>query len=390
VRARRALVVTEFALAIVLLAGAGLLIRSLVSVQNVDPGFRPERVLSVALASPATMPPAQRAAFYNRVLDRIETAPGVESAAIASELFLTAGSAQVVTLEGAAGLVSERRQFRSDEMSDGFFTTIGAPLRKGRFFSKADTPDSPPVAIVNEAMARQLWPRSDPVGKRFKFGDPASANPWFTVVGIVGDMRRQGLETEPIPQMFQPLSQNPPRRAILLVRTSMADPFSLAGAVQAAVHRIEKHAVLYGVTTLENRLDAFLTERRFQTSLLFGFSLAALLMAAIGIYGLIQYSIALRTREIGIRIAIGAPASGIFRMVLGEGLKLALIGLAAGLAGSFWLARIASSLLFGVTATDPATFLTVSLLLVAVAGAACYFPARRAMKVDPIAALRLE
>ena len=389
-RTRRALVVTEFGLAIMLLAGAGLLVRSLLSVQNVDLGFRPERVLSVSLAPPASTAPAQRTAFYRLVLEQVESIPGVESAGITSELFLSGSAPQVVTAEGDTQPVSERRQFRSDELSKGLFNAIGTPLRSGRFFSDADGPDSPPVAIINESMARQMWPGRDPVGKRFKVGPEDPGNPWFTVVGVVGDMRRQGLEKEPIPQMFQPLAQNPPRHAILLVRTSMADPLSIAEAVQAAVRRVDKYAPVYGLTTLENQLDAFLAERRFQTWLLIGFSVAAMLIAAIGIYGLIQYSVTMRTHEIGIRIAVGAQAGEIFRMIVGEGLKLSLTGLVLGLVGALWLGQAGSSLLFGVTPTDPLTFITVSLLLIAVGVAACCFPARRAMKVEPIVALRQE
>jgi ABC-type antimicrobial peptide transport system permease subunit len=204
----------------------------------------------------------------------------------------------------------------------------------------------------------------------------------------VGDMRRRGLEKEPIPEMFEPLPQNPPRQGILLVQTSLADPLSLAGEIQAAVRRVEKLAPVYAVTTLESQLAASFAERRFQTSLLIGFSVAALLMAAIGIYGLIQYSVAMRRHEIGIRVAVGAQAGEIFRMIVAEGLKLSLIGLGIGLVGAFWLGRAGSSLLYGVTPTDPLTFLTVSILLIAVGVAACCFPARRAMKVEPIAALR--
>jgi predicted permease len=382
--------VTEFALAIILLAGAGLLVRSLWSVENVDPGFRPERVLSVALATPAFMATAQRADFYNRVLEQTGSLPGVESAGITSELFIGGNPERVVTAEGDARNISERLRLRSDEVSEGFFKAVGTPLLRGRFFSAADGPDSPRVTIINDAMARRLWPGRDPVGKRFKLGGVDSGGPWFTVVGIVGDMRRQGLENAPVPQMFEPLAQNPSRRAILVVRTSMADPLKLAGSVQAAARRVEKHAPVYGVTTLENRLGAYLTQRRFQTSLLIGFSVIALLMAAIGIYGLIQYSVATRTQEIGIRMAVGAQGGDIFRMIIGEGLKLSLTGLALGLVGALWVGQAGRSLLFGVTTTDPLTFLTVSLLLTAVATAACYFPARRAMKVEPIVALRQE
>ena len=389
-RLRRTLVVTEFGLAIVLLVGAGLLIRSLWSVENIDPGFRPERVLSVQLAPPAMMPPAQRAGFYNRVIEEISSLPGVQSAGITSELFIGGNPERVVTPEGDAQPVSERLRFRSDELSDGLFTTLGTPLLGGRFFSTADGPDSPRVVIINDAMARRLWPGRDAVGRRFKVGPSDSADPWYTVVGVVGDMRRQGLERTPVPQMFEPLAQNPPRRAIVLVRTSMKDPLKMAGAVQAAIRGTEKHALVYGIAALENQLGAFLAERRFQTTLLIGFSVIALLMAAIGIYGLIQYSVATRTQEIGIRMAIGARSGEIFRMILGEGLKLSLTGLVLGLVGALWLGRAWSSLLFGVTATDPLTLVGVSLLLTTVAIAACYFPARRAMKVEPMTALRQE
>jgi len=244
------------------------------------------------------------------------------------------------------------------------------------------------VAIINDVMARLVWPGRDPVGERFRFGE--SEDRWITVVGVVGDMRRQRLENEPIPQVFEPMAQDPSRLATLLVRTSADDPLKMMGTVKAAVHRVEKYAPFYGAATLENQLGAFLTERRFQMSLLVGFSVVALLMAAIGIYGLIQYSVGARTQEIGIRMSVGAQAGEIFRMVIGEGLKLSLTGLALGLVGALLLARIGSSLLFGVTAIDPLTFIAVSLLLIAVAAAACYFPARRAMKIEPIAALRQE
>ncbi len=387
---RRALVAAEFAMAIILLAGAGLLVRSLWFVQNVALGFRPERVLSVQLSTPALMATGQRVNFYNAALEQTESLPGVESAGIAGDLFFGGNPEQILTTEGDSRSISERIRFRRDEVSVGFFNTLGAPLLRGRFFSIQDGPDSLRVAIVNDAMARRLWPGRDPVGLRFKLGAADSAGPWFTVVGVAGNMRRQGLENEPIPQMFEPMAQNPSRLATILVRTSMDDPLMMADAVRAAVHRVEKHAPVYRVATLENQLGAFLTERRFQTSLLAGFSVVALLMAAVGIYGLIQYSIATRTHEIGIRMAVGARAVDIFRMIIGEGLKLSLTGLVLGLVGALWLGRAGSSLLFGVTATDPLTFATVSLLLTSAAAAACYFPARRAMRVQPIAALRQE
>jgi predicted permease len=397
-RIRRALVVGEFALAIVLLIGAGLLVRSWWHVTNLDPGFRPERVLMMELSTPTALQAAtlgeaistsaRRIDLYHRVLEQIQAVPGVESAGITGDLFIDNNRVQVVTVERDDGAVSERLQFVGGEVSADFFKTMGTPLLQGRFFSIADGPDAPPVAIINDAMARRSWPAGDAVGKRFKLGPRDSVNPWYTVVGVVADMRRQGPEREPFPQMFVSLDQTPPQTADLLIRTSSDDPLAMAGALRAAVRSVEKNAPIYGVAPLEQRLGTYLAQRRFQTSLLAGFSIVALLMAAVGIYGLIQYSIATRTQEIGIRVAIGAQAGEIFRMILGEGLKLSLTGLLIGLLGALWLGQAGSSLLFGVTPTDPLTLIAVSLLLIAVAVAACCFPARRAMKFEPIVALR--
>jgi putative ABC transport system permease protein len=398
-RIRRALVVAEFALAIVLLVGAGLLVRSWWSVNSIDPGFRPERVLMMELSTPTTLQAgtpreamsvsAQRLDLYDRVLEQIQAVPGVESAGIIGDLFLGNPREQVLTVERDEGTVSERVRSATAEVSTNFFKAIGTPLRRGRFFSIGDGPDAPPVAIVNEAMARRSWPGHDPVGRRFKSGPRDSDEPWYTVVGMVADMRLQGQEREPVPQIFVSLAQTPPQSADLVIRTSSDTPLAMAGALRAAVRRVEKQAPIYGVAPLEEQLGSYLAQRRFQTWLLTGFSLVALLMAAVGIYGLIQYSIATRTQEIGLRMAVGAQDADIFRMIVGEGLTLSLTGLALGLVGASWLGRAGSSLLFGVTASDPLTFTTVSLLLTAVALAACYFPARRAMRVDPIVALRV-
>jgi predicted permease len=398
-RIRRALVVAEFALAIVLLVGAGLLVRSWWYVTNIDPGFRSERVLMMELSAPTTLQAAtlreansvsaQRIDLYQRVLEQIQAVPGVESAGIIGDLFISHPRELVLTVESDDGMVSERLRLARDEVSASFFATLGTPLLRGRFFSNGDGPDAARVAIVNDALARGLWPRGDPVGRRFKYGPRDSDQPWYTVVGVVADMRLQGQEREPVPQIFQSLAQAPPQSADLFIRTSSDDPLAMAGALRAAVRRAEKNAPIYGVAPLEERLGSYLAQRRFQTWLLTGFSLVALLMAALGIYGLIQYSIATRTREIGLRMAIGAQPGNIFRMMIGEGLTLSLSGLVIGLVGAWWLGSLASSLLFGVNASDPLTFTTVSLLLTAVAAAACYFPARRAMKVDPIVALRV-
>jgi putative ABC transport system permease protein len=389
-RIRRALVVAEFALAIVVLAGAGLLIRSWWHVTGIDPGFRPERVLVMELSTPASVgAPSLRTDLYDRVLEQLQAVPGVEGAGIIGDLFIGNTGEQVLTVEGDAGAASERLRLQRDEVSADLFKTLGTPLLRGRFFAAGDGPAAARVAIINDAMARRSWPGRDPVGRRFKLGAPDSDRPWYTVVGVVADMRRQGLEREPVPQMFESLAQNPPRSVDIFIRTATEDPLAMAETLRAAVRRVDKQAPIFGVAHLEERLGAYLTQRRFQTLLLAGFSIVALLMAAVGIYGLIQYSIATRTQEIGLRMAVGAHGGDIFRMILREGLTLSLTGLALGLVGSLWLGGVGSSLLVGVTATDPLTFIAVSLLLTAVAAAACYFPARRATTVDPIVALRV-
>ena len=390
-RIRRALVVAEFALAIVLLVGAGLLARSWQNVNNIDPGFLAERVLAMRVSAPPTFNlAAQRNDLFERVLEQVRAVPGVESAGITGDLFTTNPRERVLIVERDGGTFSERLPLPKDEVSADFFRTLGTPLVRGRTFSIEDRPDAPRVAIVNDALARRAWPGVDPIGRRFMLGPREPDTPWFTVIGVVGDMRRQGPERDALAQIFVPLTQNPaPRNVAFFIRTSSDDPLALAGALKAAVARVEKNAAISGVAPLEQQFGNYLTQRRFQTALLTGFSVVALLMAAVGIYGLIQYSIATRTREIGLRMAIGAQPGDIFRMMIGEGLTLSLTGVAIGLVGAVWLGQAGSSLMFGVTATDPLTFTTVSLLLTGVAIAACYFPARRAMKLDPMLALRV-
>jgi predicted permease len=341
-------------------------------------------------APPRFSVPAQRSDLYDRVLEQVQALPGVESVGIIDDLFTGNPREQALTVERDAGTASERLLFTRDEISAGFFATLRTPLLRGRVFEVGDGPEAPRVAIVNDALARRSWPGRDPLGRRFKLGPQDADGPWYTVVGVVANMRRQGLERQALPQMFVSLAQNPASRNVdLFIRTSSDDPLAMAGALRAAVGRVEKTAAIAGVAPLEQQLGTYLTQRRFQTGLLTGFSVVALLMAAVGIYGLIQYSVATRTQEIGLRMAIGAQAGDIFRMMIGEGLTLSLTGLALGLMGAWWLGSAGSSLLFGVTASDPLIFAIVSLLLTAVAVAACYFPARRAMRVDPIVALRV-
>ena len=387
---RSALVVAEYALAIIVLVGAGLLVRSWWQVKGIDPGFRAERILTMKLSAPATFTfAAPRVDLYRRVLEQMRAVPGVESSGIIGDMFIGNSREQVITIEGDDGTAPQRLRLTNGEVSADFFKTVGTPLLRGRFFSNADGPDTVPVVIINDAFARRAWPARDPVGKRFKMGPRDSARPWYTIVGVVADMRRQGLEREPMPQFFESLAQTSPRGVDLFIRTASDDPVKIAASLQAAVHQVNKDVAISGIAPLDEQLATYLVQRRFETLLLVGFSGVALLIATVGIYGLIQYSIATRTQEIGLRIAIGAQAGDVFRMIIAEGLRLTLIGLAVGLVGTLWLGRVGSSLLFGVTATDPLTFITVSLLLTLVATAACYFPARRAMAIDPIVALRV-
>lgn len=387
-RIRRLLVAAEFAVAVVLLAGAGLLVRSWVTVTRIDPGFAPGRILSLQVSTTALDTPQQRTDFYRRVVDEIEGVPGVENIGIIGDLFIRNDAERLLTAEARAGVTSQRLRLRMDEASEGFFDTVGTPLLRGRIFTSQDGPDAPRVAIVNQSLARRVWPDSDPVGRRFKFGPRDGDTPWFVVVGIVADMRRQGLEADPIPQIFEPIAQNPSRLGTVLVRTSTDEPLTMSAAVQAAVARVDAHVPTYGAATLVSQLESYLSQRRFQTSILMGFAAVALLMAAIGIYGTIHYSVASRTREIGVRMAVGARGVDVLRLIMREGLQLTAIGLSLGLLGALWAGRVVSSLLYGVTPTDPWTFMAVSALLAAVAIAACYAPARRAMKVEPVIALR--
>jgi putative ABC transport system permease protein len=313
--------------------------------------------------------------------------PAVERAGLASEVFITSGAERVVTVDDPVVDTSVRLALRSDEVSPGFFTAVGTPLVGGREFSEQDGAGGP-VAVINDAMARRLWPGAEAVGRRFKPGAPTSAAPWFTVIGVVADMRRQGPEQEPIAQMFEPLAQNPPRLATLLVRTRTDDPLDAAAAVQEAVRGVNPQVPLYGLSSLQARLDTFLMPRRFQTALVIAFAAVTVLIAMVGIYGLIQYSVETRTREIGIRVAVGAQAPAIFAMVLGEGLRLGLAGVALGVAAAAVIAPIGRSLLFGVTTTDTVTFTVVPSVLLLVAMLACSVPARRAMTLDPVRALR--
>jgi len=390
-RLRQLLVIAEFSLAILLLSGAGLLIRSLMRLQAVEPGFEPTRVLVLQTAPLQNTTAEQWRNFYQQVRERVAAIPGVESVGFTEEIFISGNPDGLITTDGSAFKSSrpERISFRRDTITEGFFETLRVPLRQGRFFNRQDDQNAVPVIIINETMAQRFWPGESALGKRLKFGAAEAYSPWLTIVGVVGDLRRQGLEREPIAQIFLPYPQAPERRMNLLVRT-VGDPTQLGPAVRGEIRSIDKTVLTYGVSTMESQLARRVAQRRFETSLLTLFSVLALLLAAIGIYGLLHQSVVLRTREIGTRLALGAQPANVLRLVVGEGLRLALCGIGLGIVAAFGLTRVLTSLLFGITATDAPTFIAVPALLLLAALFACWFPARRAAKVDPLVALRCE
>jgi putative ABC transport system permease protein len=393
-KTRKALVVGEVALALVLLIGAGLLIQSFSRLRSVDPGFQPENVLTVRLALGGSQynEPARVIGFYDQLLGRVEEMPGVSSAAAASDILLPElATSATVTIEGrATSAAEEAMEVPIDAVTPGFFRTFGTPLLRGRDFEPMDAEDSPRVAIINETMARRYWPDTDPIGKRFRYGSGEdNQSPWRTVVGVVADARRSGLEQEARPSTFLPHRQRPSSSMTLLLRTT-ADPLSLVSALRREVREIDPNLPVAEIATLESLLSERLAQRRFNTVLLGVFSVLALLLASVGIYGVIAYTVSQSTREIGIRMALGARSGNVLRLVLGQVVVLLMLGIAVGVAGALALSRTLSGMLYGMSATDPGTYLGIAAFLAAVALLASYLPARRASRVDPIIAMRAE
>jgi len=392
-RLRNLLVVTEIALSLVLLIGAGLLIRSFVRVQQVEPGFVPQNVLSMRLAviGPAYADEARRLGFYQQLWDRVRALPGVESAGGVSVLPLAGGIGWGgITIEGydsAAGQSAIQADQRIATV--GYFETMKVPLIRGRFFNEQDKKDSQPVVVIDENMARTYWPNNDPVGKRLKRGGANSDAPWLTVIGVVGSVKQYALDTDSRVALYTPHLQTPSSVMYVAVRTT-SDPASIAAAVTREVRALEPNAPVFDVKTMEQYLSESLARRRFAMFALGLFAVVALLLAGVGIYGVMSYTVAQRSREIGIRVALGAQTSDVLKLVVRQGMSLTGIGVGAGLVVAVAATRLMASLLFGVRATDPITFGGIALLLAIVALLACYLPARRAAKVDPMIALRYE
>jgi predicted permease len=388
-RLHQGLVVAEIALAVILLSGSGLLIRSFVRVQATERGFDSTNVLLLQIDLPPRYDnPAKAAAFFTEAIERVRALPGVVAAGAVSDFFIHRQPDYRIALEGQPPLrpADAAPPLTGDSVLPGYFEAMRIPLRRGRRLEERDlAANAPRVVVINEEMARRFWPGQDPIGKRFKGGlDPAADFPWTTVVGVVADMRRQRLDEPAIPYMFQPgaISQMD-----IAVRTA-GDPELLRGATRAVMHDLDPAAPPYGIVTVEQRLGQTVALRRFQTMLLAALAAVALMLAVVGAYGIIHRSVAARTQEIGIRTALGARASTVQRMVLANGVWLAVTGLALGLLGSVALGRTVAGFLYETSPFDPMIYLAVSIVLLGVTTAATLTPARRAARIDPMAALR--
>ena len=387
-------VVAEVALALVLLVGAGLLLKSFQKLQEVNPGFKAEDLLTMQVSPPATKyrEPQQIDAFFQQALDKIKALPGVRSAGISTSVPMSGfNSAGSFAIEGRTTAPGEMAPWGNRWFAGAsYFQTLEVPLIKGRYFDDRDRSDAPQVAIIDETMERKFWPDENPIGRRISFqGDPQGNPIWREVVGVVGHVKHKGLEGESPVQYYVPFRQMPVNSVFLVVRTAM-EPTSLAGAVRGAVQQVDPELPVFRVTTMERMVADSMTQRRFAMTLLGVFAFVALVLASVGLYGVMSYSVTHRTNEIGIRMALGAKVTDVLAMVVRQGMTLSLAGVGVGLAGAFALTRVMQTLLFGVSATDPLTYAAVALVLAGVSLLACYIPARRATKVDPMEALRYE
>ncbi|HEV7991956.1 MAG TPA: ADOP family duplicated permease, partial [Gemmatimonadaceae bacterium] len=394
-RFRGTLVLGEVALALVLLVGAGLLIRSFEKLTRVDLGFEPSNVLTYNLTFPSAkfpdrtlLPPE-----YRSLMERARSLPGVRSAAISAGLPMGGADYLSYTIEGIGP-----RDTRPDSppedvqpfgVSPDYFAALKIPLRRGRLFTSADAEKAPRVALVNEEMARFAFGGTDPVGHRITFGNPSDTAGWMTIVGVVGNVAQEGVTAKPYQQLYRPIEQAPSRSVYVALRTDR-DPVALAASARAAVRDVDRDLVVNEVQPLDARVAQSIARPRFSVWLLTGFSALALILAAVGIYGVMAYTVAQRTRELGVRMALGADPGNVKRLVVRQGMRPALLGVGVGLLAALAASRLIASLLYGVSVVDPVTFVLVPLFLSGVALLATYLPARRATRVPPTVALQAE
>jgi putative ABC transport system permease protein len=397
------LVAAEFALCLMLMTGAGLLVRSFWKLTHVDPGFNPQNTTVARIWLPQPNDPTQdpyatpqaRAAFIREVLRRVNTLPGVTSAAMSSSVPLSKASPNpaAVTVEGRAVRAADATLAEIVVVSPDYFKALGAPLLAGRFFDESDRRDSQPVAIVDRATARRYWPGESPIGKRLKLGRAQSSNPMATIVGVAGDVRHDGIENDGVPHVYFPIYQRSGKALGLIVRSGRDAPGlgeQLGEQLKRQIQAVDPDLPVFGIGTLGAMLSASLAPHRFSAQLMGAFAGLALLLAAIGIYGVLAYFVGQRAREIGVRMALGAAGSEVVRMVLWQGLKPISVGTAIGVAGSLIFGGLLEKMLYGVSAADPLVLICVPLVLLSAALLASYIPAHRATRIDPIVALRCD
>jgi putative ABC transport system permease protein len=392
-RVRGVLVVSELAIAVVLLVGAGLLIQSLWRLRQVNPGFQSANLLTFVVGIPEVRYPTEKQSpFYRDLVQRVRSLPGVQSATAVVPLPLS-GDQFRISFEIDGKPVAKGEQPSADVfiVGDSYFKTLGVPMIKGREFNERDVQKAPGVVIVNQAFAKKYFPGEDPVGKRIKPGISTTDEDteFKEIVGLVADVRNRNLQSELRPGYFLPQAQVPFNQMTMVVRTT-GDPHNLATAVTNEVHSMDSELPVFSIKTMDEYISATVAAPRFNTTLLGIFASVALILTIVGLYGVMSYSVAQRTNEIGIRMALGAQTRDVVRLIISQGFKLVLLGLGIGLVGAFALMRVMSSLLFGVSAKDPLTFAAVAALLAFVALLACYIPARRATRLDPLHALRYE
>jgi putative ABC transport system permease protein len=387
---RSTLVVLEVATALVLLVGAGLLIKSFLRLQHVDPGFNPDNALMVKIALPQKKytTPAQGGAFYKQLLEKVAVLPGVETVGAACVLPLDDDFVLGFDIQGRPPYApGDEPSTNYYSVSPDYFKAMGIPLLRGRLFNDRDNKDTPRVAIISETMAKKYFPDEDPIGKRINV--TMGPTTYREIVGIVGDVKHYGLDRDTPPETYEPYMQQPLSFMSLVVRTS-AEPTGLSAAIRSEVLSIDKEQPVSSIKPLTDLVSASMAQQRFAMLLLGVFAAVAMLLAVIGIYGVMSYSVTQRVHEIGIRMALGASSRDVLRLIVGHGLRLTLLGIVVGLVAAFLLTRLMSTLLFAVSATDLTTFIVFSASLSAVAMVACLVPARRALKVDPMVALRYE
>jgi len=401
-RTRNALVVAEISLALMLLVVAGLMIRTIVAYQRVEPGFDPRNLLTMNVSLPARDYPTEQQSreFFDRAIAQIAGTPGVKAVGATSRLPLAGSSRnprRSILIEGRPGApiasAADKPWALDLIVSPGYFDAIGITLQMGRALSAQDSSQAQPVAVISRTMANKYWPNEDAVGKRFRFESSSASDgtqgQWISIVGVAGDVRNDDVDEPPLPQVYLPHAQQPTREMSLAVRTA-GDPLRFVSAVRKSVWAVDRNLPVFGVATMNQLLFDDLAGIRIVVELLGAFALLALVLAAVGIYGVVSYGVAQRTNEIGVRMALGARGGDVLKLILRQGAKLAAMGVAVGLLGALALTRLMKSILYGVSATDPFVFAGVALLLGLVALVACWLPARRATKVDPMIALRTE